>query len=121
MSTNADVGRRVRQAREELGLSQGALGRLMSPSRTHAAVSDIERGKTHLDVEDLSALAALLQKELAYFYEEGSAPGAVPSTLYRRGDRGLTPQAQRHADQAIEAFKRAARARVQAMQDRDGR
>ena len=121
MSTNEEVGRRVRQAREELGLSQAALGRLMSPSRTHAAVSDIERGKTHLDIEDLSALAALLRKELAYFYEEGFAPRTVSSTLYRRGDRGLTPQAQQHADQAIEAFKRTARARAQTPRDRDGR
>ncbi len=114
--TNEELGRRVRQARDELGLSQAALGRLLSPPRTHAAVSDIERGKTHLDVEDLSLLATLLKKDLAYFYEEKP----VPSAVYRRGDRGLTRQEQQQADQAIEAFKQLARDKARAKREQGG-
>lgn len=116
MSMNEEVGRRVRQAREELGLSQGALGRLLSPPRTHAAVSDIERGKTRLDVDDLSSLATLLRKDLSYFYEDRPTSGVV----YRRGDRGLTPQEQQRADRSIEDFKRLARDRAQAKREGDG-
>ena len=108
MVTHEEVGRRIRIARGQLGLSQGIVGSLLSPARTHAAVSDIERGKTRLDVEDLSQLAAVLQKDLSYFYGEDS----IPSTEYRRGDRGLTPQAQQRADNSIEAFKHFARQRA---------
>jgi transcriptional regulator with XRE-family HTH domain len=108
MITHEEVGRRIRQAREQLRMSQGEFGRLLSPPRTHAAVSDMERGKTKLDVEELSTLARLLDKPLEYFIEERPAP----SVLYRRGDRKLTPDGQRDADRAVEAFKQLARERA---------
>ena len=113
MVTNEEVGRRIREARDALGLSQATLGQLLTPPRTHAAVSDIERGKTRLDVEDLSHLAVLLEKDLTYFYE--GRP--IESTLYRRGDRGLTPQDQQQADTAIEAFKHLARQHARARRE----
>ena len=115
MSTNEAVGRRVRLAREELRLSQGELGRLLSRPRTHAAVSDIERGKTKLDVEDLADLARVLQKDISYFYEQ-----PVPSVVYRRSERGLTPAQQRAADDAVERFKQLARERARRDSGRQG-
>lgn len=105
MTTREEIGRLIRQAREELGLSQTELGRMMSRQRTHAAVSDLERGNVRLDVEELAELSRLLQKDLQYFYEGGSARGVV----YRRGDYGLLPEQQRETDQAVEAFKQFAR------------
>jgi transcriptional regulator with XRE-family HTH domain len=113
MVTHEVVGRRIKEAREALGLSQAALGRLLMPPRTHAAVSDIERGKTRLDVEDLAQLAAILNRDLSYFYGEPPAPGIV----YRRGDRGLTPQAQRQDDAMLEAFKQFAREHARSKQE----
>lgn len=105
MPTREEVGRRIREAREEIGLSQAELGRLLTRPRSYAAVSDIERGKTRLDVEELEEMAVLLQKELAYFYETRSEP----SIVYRRGDRRLTAAEQRETDRAVEAFKELAR------------
>lgn len=105
MITNEEIGRRIRQAREGLGLSQADLGRLLGRQRSHVAISDIERGKTKLDVEELSEFAVLLKQELVYFYEARPAP----SVLYRRGDRGLAPAKQIETDKSIEAFKRRAR------------
>src|SRR5688572_5395992 len=99
MPTREEVGSRIREAREELGLSQAELGRLLTRPRSYAAISDIERGKTRLDVEELEELAVLLQKELAYFYESRSAP----SVVYRRGDRRLAVAEQRDTDRAVEA------------------
>jgi transcriptional regulator with XRE-family HTH domain len=103
--TRNEVGRRVRQAREEKGLSQTELGRMMSRPRSHTAVSDIERGAVRLDVEELMELAILLGKDIAYFVE----PAPAPSIVYRRGDRGLPDDRQRETDQAINAFKQFAR------------
>lgn len=116
MTTHLEVGRRVRQAREERGLSQTALGRLLTPPRTHVAISDIERGKTKLDAEELTIFARLLDKSVAYFVESEPAP----SVVYRRGERGLSSDWQRQTDGAIEAFKQYARqkAREQSGQER---
>ena len=117
MPTNDEVGRRVRRAREERRLSQTELGQLLSPKRSYAAVSDIERGRTKLDVEDLSMLAAILGKSLPYFYGEEPTPGVV----YRRGERGLAPEAQRETDQAVELFKKFARQQLRTRPGQEGR
>ena len=105
MITNEEVGRRIRQAREEKGLLQSDLGRLLSRPRSHAAVSDIERGKTRLDLEELSEIARLLGKPLDFF--TGSRP--IQAVVYRRSERGLSAEQQKETDRAIEAFKRLAR------------
>ena len=54
------VGLRIRLARQTLGMSQTDLGQRMARSRTYAAVSDIERGKTDLSVTDLVDIAGIL-------------------------------------------------------------
>lgn len=116
MPTNNEVGRRIRRAREERRLSQTELGQLLSPKRSYAAVSDIERGRTKLDVEDLSMLAVILGKPLPYFY--GEEPTA--SVVYRRGERGLAPEVQRETDQAVELFKQFARQQLRKQPEREG-
>lgn len=105
MATREEIGQRIREAREELGLSQTELGQLLSRQRTHAAISELERGKVRLDAEELVEIAAILRKNLAYFY---AAP-AAPSIVYRRGDQRLPDGQQRSTNKAIEAFKQYAR------------
>ena len=56
--TEREVGRRIRDARQAAEMTQGQLGRLMGV--THAAISDIERGKTRLTLELLEQLAVHL-------------------------------------------------------------
>ena len=105
MATREEIGQRIREAREDLGLSQTEFGQLLSRKRTHAAISELERGKVRLDAEELVEIAAILGKDLAYFY---AAPVA-PSIVYRRGDRSLPAEQQRDTNKAIEAFKQYAR------------
>jgi len=105
MATREEIGQRIRYAREELGLSQTEFGQLLSRQRTHAAISELERGKVRLDAEELVEIAAILNKDLAYFYVTPAAPNIV----YRRGDRGLGDEQQRSTNKAIEAFKQYAR------------
>lgn len=59
-TAGATPGERVRAYREAKGLSQGELGDRLTPSRTHAAVSDIERGKTRMNVDLADELATVL-------------------------------------------------------------
>lgn len=50
---------RLRQMRQMRGLTCKAVGQLLDPPRSHAAVSDIERGKTRLTVDLLRQFARL--------------------------------------------------------------
>lgn len=115
MITYEEIGARIREVREKLGMTQADLGRLLTRTRTHAAISDIERGKTRLDIEELSEIAQILTKPLSYFTD----PRTTPSVLYRRGDRDLPPARQEETNRAAEAFKRLAR--EQARRKAEGR
>ena len=108
MTTNEEVGRRIRQAREEMGLTQAELARLLTPPRSHAAISDIERGRTRLDIEGLSMIAQLLNKTL----EDLIPSRAAPSVFYQRSDLDLSPEQQQEGNRSIEAFKNLARQRA---------
>lgn len=109
MATYEEIGRRVRQARSELGWLQADLGRTLSRPRSHAAISDIERGKTKLDLEELAELARVLQKPLAYFTEAAPQAELGPRMVYHRSDRDA-PASQK--ERSVEAFKQRARERA---------
>ncbi len=85
---------------------QTDLGRMLSRPRSHAAVSDIERGKTKLDIVELAEIAQLLQKPLSYLTD---AAAATTSMEYRRSDRNAPAAQLRESNRAIEAFKSKAR------------
>jgi len=96
-----ELGARIRRAREELGLSQEQLGRFMD--RSHAAISDMERGKTKLGISGLTKLARFLQKDISYFL------GKAPSAVYRRGELTQSENSRKEVRLAIEDFRRYAR------------
>lgn len=60
------------EKRKRLGLSQSQMGEFLEVS--HAAVSDIERGVTNLNVEEISKIASILKttfEELTYTNDFG--------------------------------------------------
>ena len=112
MTTREEVGRRIRQARDELGISQGELGQRMRRRRSHAAISDMERGVVRLDIEELAEVARLLEKDLAYFVDESVPAQSGASVVYRRGEYGQSADGRKATNRAIEDFKRFAREQV---------
>lgn len=52
------VGQRIRQCRREHGWTQAQLGEMFE-ERSHGAISNIERGRTRLDLVDLHRLATI--------------------------------------------------------------
>jgi len=60
----AEVGRRVRDRRNKLGLTQEELGRLLSPPTTRVSVANIEAGKQRILSHTLVQLAEALKSEL---------------------------------------------------------
>jgi len=58
------IGERIAQARRAAKLRQEDLAAMLARPRTHAAISDIERGKTLLNVDELIEIAGLLDTSL---------------------------------------------------------
>ncbi len=59
------IGKLVKQAREDSGLSQSRLAGMIY--RRRATISDIENGKSEVTVSTLALLAAALDKPITYF------------------------------------------------------
>lgn len=73
MINKIDLGFRITEKRKRLKISQSQLGEMLGVS--HVAISDIERGKTNLNVEEISKIAGLLKttfEELTFTNEIGS-------------------------------------------------
>jgi transcriptional regulator with XRE-family HTH domain len=64
---SAELGQRIRVARERLGLSQEELATLIK--RDQRGVSEYERGQRRLSAVDIPLLAHALQVPILYFYE----------------------------------------------------
>ena len=62
---NAELGRRLRQARKEMGLSGTELARRIGKSQPY--ISDLERGQRTPSLSTLRALARALNRPLSYF------------------------------------------------------
>ncbi len=65
--TYREVGRRIREVRERLGLTQDAVARHLGVTRP--VVSNIERGKRPLTLEELDKLADLFGYSPGHFLQ----------------------------------------------------
>ena len=77
------IGRRLKEAREYLGLSQEEAASFAKIPRT--AISLIESGQRKLDSVELMTLAKLYQKPIAYFTEDNFSvtPDPMAAVLAR--------------------------------------
>ena len=84
-----DVGRRLKQVREYLNLSQQVVAATTGVPRS--AISDIERGQRKVDSLELRKFARLYSYPVGYFLgEDGSADDSVLALA--RAVAGLTDQ-----------------------------
>ena len=84
-----DVGRRLKQVREYLNLSQQVVAATTGVPRS--AISDIERGQRKVDSLELRKFARLYSYPVGYFLgDEGSADESVLALA--RAVAGLTEQ-----------------------------
>jgi len=103
MISKEEIGRRIKAAREEARLSQEELGKLWEKG-THAAISDIERGKTNVSAADLVKLAAILKKDVRFFL--GEEPEFNRGVLYARGARTEGGSIDIESQTAVLKFKK---------------
>ncbi len=101
------VGERIRQAREERGMSQSELAE--RTYRTRPSISEMETGKMEPDASTLVYLSTALDKPIMYFYPvfargtEGEAPPPEAQELLNVFLR-LDPQLQRAAIRQVRAL-----------------
>lgn len=65
-----NIQQRIRECREEKGMSQTELGEVFGKAKT--TIATWEQGKTAPDAATLYRLATYFEKTLAYMYGEGS-------------------------------------------------
>jgi transcriptional regulator with XRE-family HTH domain len=75
METSYDLGRRIRQARNNLGLSQRELAQRSEISVN--TISLLERGQTSPTIATLQKLADSLSVEISYFFDIGKSENEV--------------------------------------------
>jgi transcriptional regulator with XRE-family HTH domain len=79
----SELGRRVRRAREELGLTQEALASLVSLTRT--SITNIEKGRQKILTHTLMDLAIALQTTCASLLPEQDVPDGKPIEQWLKG------------------------------------
>lgn len=85
------IGKRIREARESMGISQRELaGKLGYESST--AISYIEAGERKVSVVDLELISSLLDKDISYFLGQDSKQMNVRVAL--RAETGLDKKDQ---------------------------
>lgn len=65
---NRFISERIRQAREEINMSQEELAKAIHKNRV--TISDYERGRTEVSASDLQFIANALQKPVTFFYPD---------------------------------------------------
>jgi transcriptional regulator with XRE-family HTH domain len=66
MSIKVEVGKRIRELRNEMGISQEALANKAEIDRTY--VTDVENGRRNISIENLEKLVVALQIEFKDFF-----------------------------------------------------
>jgi transcriptional regulator with XRE-family HTH domain len=66
MSIKVEVGKRIRELRNEMGISQEALANKAEIDRTY--VTDVENGRRNISIENLEKLVIALQVEFKDFF-----------------------------------------------------
>ncbi len=106
MAISEKIGRRIRNIRVVKRISQGELAKTLG--KTHATISDIERGQTKLSVEDLTKIAKFFNVTTSEILGEIPKQPTLPYVQHRDA-KDITPEERQAADKVTEEFIKLAR------------
>lgn len=101
------LAKKIRNLREASGKSQGDLG--FALGKSHAAVSDIERGITELTVKDLNIIANFLGVSVIELLATNDRSHGTASFVQYRDGKDITPEEKKEADKSSQDFIKMAR------------
>jgi len=81
LTTQSEIGHRIRQARDNIGMSQRDFSDAVKKDQT--AISEYETGKRKVPAVELSLFAQVLQVPVSYFYESDIQPDDLDHILLR--------------------------------------
>ncbi len=110
--TKDEIGAKIKQLRNQRGISQDELGKALDKS--HAAISDIERGKTDLAVSDLYSIAKFFDVSVTEFLENQQ----TPAVTHFRDAKDITPKEKELADKVAMDFIALARKLAEEQKDK---
>lgn len=107
MLTKEEIGKRIRELRAKHNKSQEEVGTALDKS--HAAISDIERGKTNLTVTDLTAIAKFFGVSVSDILAEEELQQPIISTTHYRDAKDMTKEEYQMANKVAKEFIKYAR------------
>lgn len=111
MINKIDVGQKIRDLRKSKNVSQQELGNALGKS--HAAISDIETGKTDLSVKDLTQIAAFFDVSVDTFIGSPAVqPSSTPFFNQLRTSKDITQSDEREINKASNDFISEMRKRI---------
>lgn len=103
--TKDEIGRKIRDLRFKNNKSQEELGKHLGKS--HAAISDIERGRTELSAIDLAKVAEFFDVPVETILNV--EPAYLGTFSHHRADRGMTSEGKEKLQKARAEFIRLAK------------
>jgi transcriptional regulator with XRE-family HTH domain len=111
-----EMGARLREAREYVGLSQDEVAKYLSIPRT--ALSHIETGQRRIDALELQKLAQLYKRPIGYFTGEEKVDAELPEYVARLTHAAAGLSARDRAE--LSRFAEFLRAKAQMESDPNG-
>ena len=100
MLTQEDIGKKIRDLRVKQGIPQAELARAVG-LESHAAISDIERGKTNLKLSQLSRIAEFFKMSV----EEMLSSNVITThTVQYRESKDITAEEKRKSLKNMKGF-----------------
>lgn len=100
---NETIGKNIRMAREEAGLSQLDLAKALG-FESATAVSLIESGERKISAENLSVLARTLHRDMKFFF--GQEESSIDVQVALRADKDLNKEDREAILRFIELAKK---------------
>jgi len=97
-----ELGLRIRQAREALGLTQEQLALLVN--RDQSAISEYEHGERRIFVTELPVFARALRKSILYFYEGELQDADIDHAVLQQLERLPSLEVKKQALELIRVF-----------------
>lgn len=102
MVSQSDIGRRIRQSRERISMSQKEFADAVGKDQT--AISEYETGKRKVPAVELSTFARVLGVPVSYFYEGDFQADAIDQMILREIHSLPTVEARQAALHFIRIF-----------------
>lgn len=102
LTTQADIGNRIREARERLGMSQRDLADAVE--KDQRAIYEYETGKRKVPAVELSVFARVLNVPVSFFYDGTIPDDAIEQMILQEVQLLPSPEAKEAALQVLRIF-----------------